>query len=270
MITSPPYYNARLYTQWSNLYNYLNDMYATIVASKDVLCPGGVFFYNVGDVFDNENIIVKSKMGEKRAPLGAYIIFLFLHSGFELLDNIIWHKGEPQSNRHKNDGNFTPFYQRPTNCYEHIFIFKKKGDLLRNSNTNENLLEKNIQKFSPVIKIGKGGENKCGHTAPFPPELPLLSITCFTNPGVYVLDPYLGSGTTAITAYEKNRVGIGIEISKEYCDLSASFAFKKNIHVQYIKLENSLWKYRTLKPLKLKKGDKKIIQTPLEDFLDKR
>ena len=60
---------------------------------------------------------------------GMGCLLLFRKSGFELLDNIIWNKGETQSNRHKNDGNFTPYYQKPANCYEHMFIFKKPGNL---------------------------------------------------------------------------------------------------------------------------------------------
>src|SRR3989344_8444619 len=74
MVTSPPYYNAREYSQWQNLFNYLNDMYQINLRSYNSLVDGGIFFYNIGDIFDNENTIVKSKMGEKRIALGAYTI----------------------------------------------------------------------------------------------------------------------------------------------------------------------------------------------------
>jgi DNA modification methylase len=224
MVTSPPYYNAREYSQWKNLYNYLNDMYKICLASYDVLKPGGVFFYNIGDIFDNPNTIVKSKMGEKRLALGAYLILLFKSAGFELLDNIVWDKGETQSNRHKNDGNFTPYYQRPANCYEHIFIFKKKGKL---SVCSLPSLKYNIQKFSPVIKINSKGENLFGHTAPYPPELPSLSINTFTNEGEIVFDPFLGSGTSVYTAVINNRKGLGTEMDKIYYELSKSNILKK-------------------------------------------
>jgi DNA modification methylase len=220
MVTSPPYYNAREYSQWKNLFSYLNDIYNIVKKSHDTLVKGGVFFYNVGDIFDNENIVVKSTMGEKRIPLGAYTILLFQKAGFDLLDNIIWYKGEPQSNRHKNDGNYTPYYQRPANCYEHIFIFKKKGDLRTNVDKSKNQLISNLVKFSPVIKIGKGGVNNYGHTAPFPSIIPTLSITCFTNNGEFVLDPFSGSGTSAIIANLLNRCGIGIELNEDYAKLS--------------------------------------------------
>lgn len=220
MITSPPYYNAREYSTWKNLYNYLNDMYKITKISYDKLKSGGVFFYNIGDIFDNPNTIVKSTMGNKRVPLGAYMILVFQKAGFELLDNIIWDKGETQSNRHKNDGNYTPYYQRPANCYEHIFIFKKPGKLKL---SKEPLLKNNIQRFSPVIKINNKGENLLGHTAPYPIELPLLSINTFTSIDDIIFDPFLGSGTTVYTAVNQNRKGIGTELNEEYFKLADKY-----------------------------------------------
>jgi DNA modification methylase len=222
MVTSPPYYNAREYSQWNSLYQYVQEMYEMACKSFEKLQKGGVYFFNIADITDNEKIVVKSKMGEKRVPLGAYIILIFRKAGFELLDNIIWDKGEPQSNRHKNDGNFVPYYQRPTNCYEHMFVFKKPGadgeELHLNKNKKEILLTSNIQRFVPVYKIGRGGINTLGHTAPFPEDIPKLSITCFTSSGETVLDPYLGSGTTIITANKERRIGIGIEKDDEFVD----------------------------------------------------
>jgi DNA modification methylase len=219
MVTSPPYYNVREYSQWKNLYSYLFDMYNIIKKSYEVLIPGGVFLYNIGDIFDNDRLIVHSKMGDSRIPLGAYTIFMFLEAGFELLDNIIWDKGETQSNRHMNDGNFTPYYQRPANCYEHMFIFKKKGRKLYKNNLI-NKMYSNIHRFSPVIKIGKEGVNRYGHSAPFPLDVPNISIDYFTNEGDKVLDPFLGSGTAIIAANQNNRVGLGIELNYEYAKLS--------------------------------------------------
>jgi len=190
-----------------------------------------------GDIFDNENVIIKSKMGEKRIPLGAYTILLFEKAGFEILDNIIWYKGEPQSNRHKNDGNYTPYYQRPANCYEHMFIFKKKGKLILNKEISKINIKNNIIKFTPVFKIGKGGENRYGHTAPFPKMIPLLSVDTFTNEKDIVLDPFSGSGTTPIVANLNKRNGVGIELNKEYSLLSLEKAKDENIDAELIEFK---------------------------------
>ena len=209
-------------------------MFNIITKSYEKLGDGSVFFYNIGDTYGNDNTIIKSKMGERRIPLGAYSIILFQLSGFDLLDNIIWNKGEPQSNRHLNDGNFTPYYQRPANCYEHMFIFKKKGKLHLNHNEGEIALKSNIVKFSPVIKIGKGGENKYGHSAPFPEEVPKLSILTFTNKEELVLDPFSGSGTTAIIAAINERIGVGIELNESYFSLSKLKASQKLFSINVV------------------------------------
>ncbi len=218
MVTSPPYYNAREYSSWTNLYNYINCMYNITLQTHRCMVDGGVFFYNIGDTFGNPNIISKSTLGNERIPLGAYTIFWFQRAGFELLDNIIWDKGETQTNRHKNDGNYTPFYQRPANSYEHMFIFKKPGKL--HLNNKELSLKSNVLKFSPVIKIDNKGNNRLGHTAPFPEEIPNISIQNFSKPGDKILDPFSGSGTTVIVASKLKRYGIGIEYNNEYYKLS--------------------------------------------------
>ena len=223
MVTSPPYYNAREYTQWSNLYNYVHDMYHVALGSSQALKKGGVFLFNIGDIFDNENTTVTSKMGQKRIPLGAYIIFAFKQAGFELLDNVIWYKGEPQSNRHKNDGNNVPYYQRPANSYEHMFVFKKLGAKLKLNSSKKQQITNNLQKFIPVYKIVKSkGEkiNNYGHTAPFPEDIPRISMLNFTKKGDVVLDPFLGSGTTIFTSAKHDRIGAGIELNENYIKLS--------------------------------------------------
>ena len=67
------------------------------------------------------------------------------------------------------------------------------------------------------------GESKTtiGHPAPFPIELPKRCIKLFSFQGETVLDPFLGSGTTLIACLQTHRVGIGVEINREYCQLAA-------------------------------------------------
>jgi DNA modification methylase len=125
MITSPPYYNAREYSQWKNLDEYLNDMRRIIIESYRVLDNHRVFVFNVGDVFDNDNLTTTSVWGKRRLPLGAYFIKIFEECGYTFVDDIIWDKGEVQSERHKSGEKNYPYYQYPANCYEHILIFHK-------------------------------------------------------------------------------------------------------------------------------------------------
>lgn len=125
MVTSPPYYNAREYSIWNDLDEYLRDMRNIIKESYRVLDNHRVFIFNVGDIFDNDNLTTKSVWGKRRLPLGAYFIKIFEEEGFTFVDDFIWDKGEVQSERHKHGDKPFPFYQYPANCYEHILIFHK-------------------------------------------------------------------------------------------------------------------------------------------------
>lgn len=238
-VTSPPYYNARLYSQWSNLYLYLSDMYEIAKQIFRTMKPGGVYLYNIGDICGNENTIVNSNMGNKRILLGSYTVHIFLAAGFELLDNLLWDKGEPQSNRQKNDGKFTPFYQKPMNVYEHMFLFKKPGaTAIVNSNVNkmieDNWKSNNIP-FMPVFKINSKGENILGHTAPFPEDIPNFVAKVFTqNADDIILEPFAGSGTSIISAYKNNRKCFGIEILPEYVSLIKERCQNENIDINII------------------------------------
>lgn len=211
-VTSPPYYNAKSYSQWSNIYCYLYDMYNINKEIFRTLKEGGVYLYNIFDYFDNENNVVLSAMGNKRMILGAYMIDMFQRIGFTVCGNIVWNKGEIQGNRSFNQGNLTPYYQAPLNCWEHVIVLSKgkpssKFDPLRSQ----------IADIKPVIKMVKG-KNVLGHDAPFPQNIPNLLINCMDTTDS-ILDPFLGSGTTCIAANRKNVVSIGIEKSKQYFEL---------------------------------------------------
>ena len=125
MVTSPPYYNAREYSNWSDLNSYLDDMRIIIRECYRVLDNHRVFVFNVGDIFDNDNLNTRSVWGKRRIPLGAYFTKIFEEEGFTFVDDFIWDKGQVQSERHKNGNRPYPFYQYPINSYEHLLIFHK-------------------------------------------------------------------------------------------------------------------------------------------------
>ena len=127
-ITSPPYYNAREYSQYKNLTEYLDQMKKIVKVAYDKLKNNHVFVLNVGDIFGNDNLRTRSTWAKRRLPLSAYFITLFEDAGFIFQDDYIWDKGEPQSNRGSKKLTPYPFYQYPINCYEHILIFHKHAD----------------------------------------------------------------------------------------------------------------------------------------------
>ncbi len=211
-MTSPPYYNAREYSQWSNIYCYLYDMYNNARMVYRSLKPGGYYLFNIFDYFDNENNIALSAMGEKRMILSAYCIDLFERAGFKCESSIVWDKGDIEGKRGFNGGNFSPYYQAPFNCWEHIIVFRKPGKDVRLTKPLPNVL-----RAKPVLKMVRG-ENRHGHTAPFPETLPRLLLDRLPT-GSVVIDPYAGSMTTGRAAYQTGHHAICIEKDPSYFDL---------------------------------------------------
>jgi site-specific DNA-methyltransferase (adenine-specific) len=117
-------------------------------------------------------------------------------SGFPVRQIIIW--------RRSGGINFNPGYFLPT--YEVIYIIaKSKFRLAKGANSLGDIWE-----FTQ--------EMKNGHPAPFPVKL-IERIVGSTHAKI-VLDPFMGSGTTAIAAENLGRQWVGIDISKEYCDMA--------------------------------------------------
>src|SRR5699024_2337958 len=124
-VTSPPYFNAREYSQWSNLILYLFDMLKNAKAVYNSLDVNGIYAYNIGDIVDKDNVYVTSNMSNKRQLLGFYSMLIFEIIGFDIVGNDIWDKGEVQSKRNSSSNSF-PGFLKPINCYEHI-IYVQKG-----------------------------------------------------------------------------------------------------------------------------------------------
>ena len=211
-VTSPPYYNAREYSNWPTLLCYLIDMMISARAIFEVLQNGGKYFYNIGDIVGQENIFVSSHMSNRRLMLGFYSIALFESAGFEVAANFIWDKGEVQSKRNSTE-NLFPTYVKPINCYEHFIVFSKG---------NAGILKDNlILSIDPVRKINSKGENILGHTAPYPEALVDFALARMEMNSGAVLDPFLGSGTTVLAARSLGFKAIGVELDKTYFELAS-------------------------------------------------
>ena len=117
-------------------------------------------------------------------------------SGFPVRQIIIW--------RRKGGINFNPGYFLPT--YEVIYLIAKpKFKLAKKANA-----------YGDVWEFGQESKNK--HPAPFPENL-IERIISSTNANI-ILDPFMGSGTTAVVAKKLDRQFIGIDISPDYCKMA--------------------------------------------------
>ncbi|WP_035050627.1 DNA-methyltransferase [Carnobacterium jeotgali] len=211
-VTSPPYYNAREYSQWETLYCYLIDMMINASSVYKKIEEEGKYFYNIGDIVSQDNIFIKSNMSKRRTILGFYSVLIFELVGFEVEGNIIWDKGEVQSKRNSSSNKFSG-YVKPINCYEHIFVFSKS------KLKNKNISYTKVKRIDTVKKINSKGTNILGHTAPYPEEIVDIALN-FTKEENYILDPFLGSGTTVIAAKIRHKKAVGIEMDDKYFELA--------------------------------------------------
>ena len=118
-------------------------------------------------------------------------------SGFPVRQIIIW--------RRKGGLNFNPGYFLPT--YEVVYLIAKaKFRLAKKANAHGDVWEFNQ-------------EQKNIHPAPFP--VPLINRIISSTNSQIILDPFMGSGTTAVAAKNLNRKFIGIDNSEEYCEIAA-------------------------------------------------
>lgn len=212
-VTSPPYFNAREYSQWDNLILYLFDMLRNAKAVYSSLKKNGVYAYNIGDIVDKDNVYVTSNMSSKRQILGFYSMLIFEIVGFDIIGNDIWDKGEVQSKRNSSSNSF-PGFLRPINCYEHIIYVQKNKTLS---------LQTKVKEIDTVRKINSKGENKYGHTAPYPEKLVQFifnRLKTSEQENILILDPFLGSGTTSIVSEKNNFKSVGFELNESYFQLA--------------------------------------------------
>ena len=208
VMTSPPYYNAREYSQWHTLLMYLVDMLISAKVIFNTLPRDAWYLYNIGDIVSQDNIYVDTGMSKHRIPLGFLSSMLFEICGYSLIGNKIWDKGEVQSKRSSTCDMFSG-YVKCINCYEHVLCFCK-GTMQTNVNT--------VARITPVIKINNKKENTVKHTAPYPLDLVAL-VAPYIDKSRYVLDPFLGSGTTLRWCKDHRQRAVGIEQDVEYFEV---------------------------------------------------
>lgn len=208
-VTSPPYYNAREYSQWSNLLLYLVDMMINAKGVYESLKDNTAYIYNIGDIVGQDNIYINSLMSQRRIMLGFYSVFIFELLGYTVEGNIIWDKGEVQSKRNSTS-NHSSGYLKPVNAYEHCLVFAKGKIDCEGTR---------IEKIDTVKKINSKGENTYGHTAPYPIEIAELILPLVDQEG-YIVEPFLGSGTTVIACEKNGFKSIGFELDNNYYNLA--------------------------------------------------
>jgi site-specific DNA-methyltransferase (adenine-specific) len=219
-VTSPPYDDLRTYKGFSW------DFDALAVELYRVTKPGGVIVWVVNDA-----TVKGSETGTSFRQALA-----FKELGFNLHDTMIW----------KKRGLSFPDRIRYYPAFEYMFIVSKgkpkainliadrknkhageavtANERLRDGSlvpSTGKLKGRRIKPYGVRFNVWEQAAamgNKTGHPAVFPVQLAADHIISWSNPGDVVLDPFMGSGTTAVACIKTGRKYIGFECSAEYCE----------------------------------------------------
>lgn len=222
VVTSPPYWHIKNYEvegqigYGQSLHEYLKSLYTVWKECYRVLKPGTRLCINIGDQFLRSIVYGRYKI----APLHSEFITQCERIGFDYMGAIIWQKKTTMNTT--GGASVMGSYPYPPNGlvefdYEFILIFKKQGSRPVSRDTKErSKLTKEEWKEYFSGHWYFNGERQVGHEAMFPEELPRRIIKMFSFVGDTVLDPFLGSGTSAKVALELGRNSIGYEINQNF------------------------------------------------------
>jgi DNA modification methylase len=211
VVTSPPYNVGKEYDEDLDLNEYREFLKRVFREVKRVLVPGGRLCINIAN------------LGRKPyLPLHAYIIQDMLDLGFLMRGEIIWNKaggGSPSTAW----GSWLSA-KNPTlrDQHEYILVFSKDTFTRQNPfGRKSTISRKEFLEFTKSVwTFPAVSAKEIGHPAPFPVELPYRLIQLYTFEGEVVLDPFMGSGQTAIAAIKSKRFYVGYEIVPEYVELA--------------------------------------------------
>jgi len=211
LITSPPYNVGKDYDNDFSLEEYLSFLESIWRESYRVLVPGGRLCVNVAN------------LGRKPYfPLHTYLYNQMIDLSFLPRGEVIWNKSA-------SAGSSTAWgswksSSNPTlrDVHEYILFFSKQ--MYKRPQTKNKLNTISREEFLEYTKsiwsFTTESARNIGHPAPFPVELPLRCIQLFSYRDEIVLDPFMGSGQTAIAALKAERRFIGYEINSEYVELA--------------------------------------------------
>jgi len=211
MVTSPPYNVGKEYDEDLSLEDYLAFLQRVWKETQRVLVPGGRMCINVANLGRKPYI-----------PLHAFIAEQAIALGFLMRGEIIWNKAASASpstawGSWKSASN-------PTlrDVHEYILVFCKDAFKRQNPAKWANTISRDefLEYNKSIWNFSAESARKIGHPAPFPVELPRRLIQLYTFENEIVLDPFMGSGQTAIAALKSSRHYIGYELDGKYVELA--------------------------------------------------
>lgn len=212
MVTSPPYNVGKDYDQDLTLDEYLAFLGHVWLQVQRVVVPGGRLCINVANLGRKPYI-----------PLHAMLISSVLALGFLMRGEIIWNKGSSASPSTAWGSRKSASNSTLRDVHEYILIFCKETFKRPNPAERASTITRDdfLEFTKSVWTLPTESARKIGHPAPFPLELPRRLIELYTFAGEVILDPFMGSGQTALAAIQTGRHYVGYEIDEKYVNLAA-------------------------------------------------
>ncbi len=210
MITSPPYNVTKEYDDNLSLEEYLQLLKKVWNETYRVLAPGGRACINVANLGRKPYI-----------PLHSYIINAMLEIGFQMRGEIIWNKASSASPSTAWGSWLSAANPVLRDIHEYILIFSKDS-FTHASKGKESTITKDefLEWTKSVWTFPAVSAKKIGHPAPFPEELPNRLIKLYSFKHDVIIDPFLGSGTTSLSAIKNGRNYVGYDTNKKYIELA--------------------------------------------------
>jgi adenine-specific DNA-methyltransferase len=220
VVTSPPYNIGKSYEARTSLERYLDWQHQVVREAVRCLRDGGSLCWQVGNFVENGEII----------PLDIMMFPLFAQLGLKLRNRVIW--------RFEHGLHCS---KRLSGRYETILWFTKGADYIFNLDPIRvpqkypgkkyfrgpkagqfscNPLGKNPGDVWDIPNVKSNHVEKTAHPCQFPVELVDRLVLALTIPGDWVLDPFLGVGTSIVSALRHGRRGAGAETQAEYCAIA--------------------------------------------------
>ncbi len=210
MVTSPPYNVGKEYDEDLGLDEYMTLLEAVFRETHRALVPGGRACINIANLGRKPYI-----------PLSGHIADLMTSIGFLMRGEIIWDKAASVGSSTAWGSWMSPANPTLRDVHEYILVFSK-GRFNRPTEDREPTISRDefLEFTKSIWSFPTESATRVGHPAPFPLELPYRLIQLYTFRGDVVLDPFIGSGTTAVAALKTGRHYVGYEIDETYVDIA--------------------------------------------------
>jgi site-specific DNA-methyltransferase (adenine-specific) len=211
MVTSPPYNVGKEYDADLSLDEYLDLLRRVLGETYRVLEPGGRVAVNVANVGRRPYVALNHRVAG-----------LLEEVGFLLRGEIVWQKA-------RGAGGSCAWgswrsAKNPTLRDLHEYVVVASKESYRRERIGEDTIsrEEFLDATVSVWSIPPASARRIGHPAPFPVGLPRRLIELYTFKGDLVLDPFIGSGSTAVAAVESGRHFVGYDVEEAYLEIARS------------------------------------------------